>query len=53
MAEEPPIVEPLGRGYKRLPEGEQQIADALNLEPEALLRRARERLERVPGRLGR
>ena len=49
MADEPPFVEPLARGYKRLPEVERQIADALNLESEALLRRARERDERVPG----
>ena len=51
MADEPSSVEPLGRGYKRLPEVEQQIADALSLEPEALLRRARERDESVAGRL--
>ena len=51
MADEPPFVEPLGRGYKRLPEVERQIADALNLEPEALLRRARERDESVVDRL--
>ena len=51
MADESPFVEPLGRGYKRLPEVERQIADALNLEPEALVRRARERDECVAGRL--
>ena len=51
MADEPPFVEPLGRGYKRLPAVERQIADALNLEPEALLRRARERDESVASRL--
>ena len=51
MADEPPVVEPLGRGYKRLPEVERQIADALDLESEPLLRRARERVERVPGYL--
>ena len=49
MADEPPFVEPLGRGYKRLPEVERQIADALSLEPEALLRGARDRDESVAG----
>ena len=51
MADEPPFVEPLGRAYKRLPAVERQIADALNLEPEGLLRRARERDECVGSRL--
>ena len=51
MADEPPFVEPLGRGYKRLPEVERQIADALSLEPEALLRGARDRDEGLPGHL--
>ena len=51
MADEPPFVEPLGRGYRRLPEVERQIADALSLEPEALLRRARERDKGVAGYL--
>ena len=51
MADEPPVVEPLGRGYKRLLEVERQIADALDLEPEPLLRGARERVERVLGPL--
>ena len=51
MVDEPPLVEPLGRSYRRLSEVERQIADALNLEPEALLQRARERDESVAGYL--
>ena len=43
MADEPPFVEPLTRGnYKRLPEVERQITDALTLEPEALVKRAQQ-----------
>lgn len=40
MADEPPFVEPLGRGYKRLPSVDRQIADALDLDPESLVRLA-------------
>ena len=49
MANEPPFVEPLTRGnYKRLPAVEGQIADALTLEPEMLLKRAQQRDETAP-----
>ena len=44
MADEPAFVEPLTRrNYKRLPKVEWQIADALTLEPGALLKRAQQR----------
>ncbi len=46
MADEPAFVEPLRRGnYKRLPEVEWQIADALALGSEALVKRAQQRDE--------
>ena len=48
MANEPPLIEPLNRGYKRLPEVELQIADALKLGPEALVERAQQRNEKAP-----
>ena len=49
MADEPSLVEPLSRNYKRLPEVERQIAGALDLEPEVLLRWAKERDESAAG----
>ena len=49
MADEPAFVEPLTRrNCKRLPKVEWQIADALTLEPEALLKRAQQREKTAP-----
>lgn len=49
MADEPAFVEPLTRGnYKRLPKAEWQIADALTLGPEALVKRAQQRDKTTP-----
>lgn len=49
MADEPAFVEPFtGGNYKRLPEVEWQIADALTLGPEAFVKRAQQRDETAP-----
>lgn len=49
MADEPAFIEPLTLGnYKRLPKVEWQIADALTLEPEALVKRAQQRDKAAP-----
>ena len=49
MADEPAFVEPLTRrGYKRLPAVERQIANALTLEPEVLVKRAQQREKTAP-----
>ena len=46
MADKPTFVEPLTRGYyRRLPAVERQIAEALMLEPQALVTRAQQRDE--------
>ena len=47
MADERPFIEPFNRSYKRLPEVERQIADALKLRPKALVERARQRDEKA------
>ena len=47
--DEPPVIKPLTRGrYKRLPEVEQQIADAVTLDSPTLVQRAQQRDETTP-----
>lgn len=49
MDDDPPPIEPLTQeNYKRLPAVEREIADALILEPEALVKRVRQREETAP-----